>query len=318
MSAESATVAGVSATPNAERRTPNAPTRIRLRLSRHARMVALMLFLMGVAAVNYQSNAAWGLVMALASALALSALHARRNLAQVTAAVGQPAPVFAGEEPSVSVTLAAGAIDAFDIAVSLPELRGTSARTSVAAGSGAALALVLPPRERGPWRATRLRISTGFPLGLIEAWREIPIVIEGVVYPRPLGDGAAPAAGEDDPSVSGGSQAGTEDFIGHRRYREGEPQRHVDWKAHARGMPLLVKRFAGTGGGVLWCSWGDAAGGTEARLSQLARWVVEAHRGGAAFGLRLPEGSREPDRGPAHYHACLRALALHPRDPEPA
>jgi hypothetical protein len=44
--------------------------------------------------------------------------------------------------------------------------------------------------------------------------------------------------------------------------------------------------------------------------------VVEAHRGGATFGLRLPGMVREPDRGPAHYHACLRALALHPRDAE--
>src|SRR5437868_458985 len=114
---------------------PPAPaSRIRLRATQHCRMLGLMLLLMVVAAINYQSNAAWGLVMALACAVALSALHARRNLAGVTVAAGMPAPVFAGEPRRFGLSLSAASSDAFDIAVSFPELRIAAAPVAVAAG----------------------------------------------------------------------------------------------------------------------------------------------------------------------------------------
>ncbi len=50
---------------------------------------------------------------------------------------------------------------------------------------------------------------------------------------------------------------------------------------------------------------------TEARLSQLAAWVVEAERSGLPYGLRLPGMEIPPACGAAHRHACLKALALY-------
>ena len=48
----------------------------------------------------------------------------------------------------------------------------------------------------------------------------------------------------------------------------------------------------------------------EARLSQLARWVVDAEAHGERYGLTLPGMQLGPDRGPEHRHRCLAALAL--------
>jgi len=48
----------------------------------------------------------------------------------------------------------------------------------------------------------------------------------------------------------------------------------------------------------------------ETRLSRLAGWVVEAERGGALYGLRLPGVEIAPAHGDAHRAACLQALAL--------
>ena len=50
--------------------------------------------------------------------------------------------------------------------------------------------------------------------------------------------------------------------------------------------------------------------GAEARLSQLCRWVLDAHSTGEAYGLRLPGLVIEPNMGPAHRERCLNALAL--------
>ena len=48
----------------------------------------------------------------------------------------------------------------------------------------------------------------------------------------------------------------------------------------------------------------------EARLSRLARWIVQADGVGQRFALSLPGRMVDADGGPAHREACLEALAL--------
>jgi uncharacterized protein (DUF58 family) len=49
----------------------------------------------------------------------------------------------------------------------------------------------------------------------------------------------------------------------------------------------------------------------EARLEQLARWVVDAETHGERYGLIVPPYELEPDSGPQHRHQCLAALAAY-------
>ncbi len=49
----------------------------------------------------------------------------------------------------------------------------------------------------------------------------------------------------------------------------------------------------------------------EARLSQLAAWIIECARRDAACGLRLPGADAPLGRGAAHRAALLRQLALY-------
>ena len=51
--------------------------------------------------------------------------------------------------------------------------------------------------------------------------------------------------------------------------------------------------------------------GTEERLEQLARWVVDAETSGDRYGLELPGVHIAPDRGTDHRHKCLAALAVY-------
>jgi uncharacterized protein (DUF58 family) len=48
----------------------------------------------------------------------------------------------------------------------------------------------------------------------------------------------------------------------------------------------------------------------EAKLEQLARWVVDAEGSGERYGLILPSRYIKADRGPEHRHQCLAALAM--------
>jgi uncharacterized protein (DUF58 family) len=110
---------------------------------------------------------------------------------------------------------------------------------------------------------------------------------------------------------------GQEDFAGLRQYHQGDSPRHIAWKAAARDQGLLTKQFTGRAETELWLDWAQLPPqmGIEDRLSHLARWVLDAHAAGLAYGLRVPGTSVEPATGEAHRERCLETLALFDRDP---
>ena len=49
----------------------------------------------------------------------------------------------------------------------------------------------------------------------------------------------------------------------------------------------------------------------EARLEQMAAWIVAAHARGERYGLVIGVITFAPDSGSKHRERCLRELALH-------
>ncbi len=71
-----------------------------------------------------------------------------------------------------------------------------------------------------------------------------------------------------------------------------------------------MKEFSGAAEPLPVFDLADAPGGDlEARVSVLARWVVDAHARGETFGLRLPGLEIPPQPGDAQRRRCLAALA---------
>ena len=92
-------------------------------------------------------------------------------------------------------------------------------------------------------------------------------------------------------------------------FRDGDSPRQVDWKAYAREAPLLVKEYQPAGAELRCLILRSVpARGPEARLAQLARWVVDAEAAGTATASRLP-GARRCRRRAAREqrHRCLAA-----------
>jgi uncharacterized protein (DUF58 family) len=86
----------------------------------------------------------------------------------------------------------------------------------------------------------------------------------------------------------------------------------VAWKAYARGAPLLVREYHGEGALRREFDFEGLHGlDTEARLSQLARWIVDAHARGESWVLRLPGTPALAGSGAEHRAACLARLALY-------
>jgi uncharacterized protein (DUF58 family) len=97
-----------------------------------------------------------------------------------------------------------------------------------------------------------------------------------------------------------------------RNYQPGDSPRSIAWKAWARGAPLMVAQYQGTGGSEHLLSFaGLESLGLEARLSQLCAWILECARVDAACALQLPGVDLPLGRGAAHRTNLLRALALY-------
>jgi uncharacterized protein (DUF58 family) len=97
-----------------------------------------------------------------------------------------------------------------------------------------------------------------------------------------------------------------------RPFRDGDSPRQVAWKAYARGSPLLVKEYSALGAELRLFDFAQLPQlEIEARLEQLARWIVDADSRGERYGLLMPARVFEPDSGPQHRHECLEALARH-------
>jgi uncharacterized protein (DUF58 family) len=165
---------------------------------------------------------------------------------------------------------------------------------------------------RGRYILKDVHVSAVFPLGLFRAWILLPGETPVFVYPKPEGSHLITRShAEDDHDVGVHALKGGDDFYGHRRFQNGDAPAHIDWRARARGRPLLIKEFNQGVPSPRILDWYSLKGlGTEERLSQLALWVSESMASREVFSLRLPRQTIAASTGPAHAQRCLEALAV--------
>jgi uncharacterized protein (DUF58 family) len=268
----------------------------------------VMLVGMLLGSLNYANNL--GLVLTfLLGSLGVAAMHAcHRNLEALVVRPAGTEPPYAGNEAVFRVALVnPGRAPRCDIEATAAA--GAVAESSVAGGGEAMLELRVPTRRRGSIRLARVEIATRFPYGLFRAWAVWHPELACTVYPRPAAS-APPLPGAPAGSSGASSRRGEEDFAGLKDYHPGDPPRHIAWKAFARANELLVKEFCGDAERIPVFDLDDAPGADlEARLSVLARWIVDASSGGMTYGLKLPGSEIAPEPGEAQRRRCLAAIA---------
>lgn len=285
--------------------------RIYILPTRHGLLLAFFLALMLVGSINYNLSLGYVLTFLLATLAVISVLHAFRNVAGLAARPGRADSAFAGEIARFRVHVGnPGRIHRMSLGLSAAGQ--PPVWFDVEPGGGASVALPVPAEVRGRLRPGPVRLSTRFPLGLFEAWSVLRFDLSALVYPRPE-SGPVPAPPKAEGAGGKGARAdGAEDFRGLRPSRPEDPLRHIAWKAAARDDTLRAKQFDAEFEAALQLDWSATAGlGTEARLSRLARWCLDAQASGATWTLQLPGRTIGPDRGDPHLDACLAALALH-------
>ncbi|MFN0079587.1 MAG: transglutaminaseTgpA domain-containing protein [Prosthecobacter sp.] len=286
-----------------------------MRWNRHT--LALLAIVAGMwYAAEAQSNGAAHLIALLTGAMgALSWLHARSNLRGLSLRLVGARPAVQDETTRIPVELrATGAIAPCGL-----EVLVIGAKTSVfveRVPSGSAVFVDLPPPIQHAGGALRLLVRSVYPLGLFTAESVLETTWVRRVHPRPAGDLPLPAP---DHSLQGDAAvvttaraqtSGGDDFAGLREWRAGDSPRHIDWRAMARGGPLMVKSWSASAHGVVVFDWHVMTLEESARAGQIARWMEMCEVEGKPYELRLPQLTIRAGLGPAHLRRCLDALAL--------
>lgn len=277
--------------------------------TRYGLLFAAMLLVMLVGSLNYGSNLGFLYSFLLAGIGLTTVLETWRNLLGLQVVGGKAEPVFAGQDAWFTIELGnprRGPRPGIEVG-----RRGEAPQlVDVPPEGRLQVRLPVPAKRRGMLPLGQLTLATRYPLGLLRAWGYVDFPLECTVYPRPAPVAVLPPAPGGGFDEQGDRGRGTADFLGLRQYRQGDPPKHVYWKALARGgEQLLTKQFGGDRGDSLWLDWDQAMGDDESRLSLLCRWVLQASEAGLRFGLRLPGQEIPPDASDQHRARCLGALA---------
>ncbi len=274
----------------------------------------MLLLFMLIAGLNYANSLAMFLTFLLGG-FALVAMHlCHRNLQGASVYSAHAPPTFALHPGTLHLTLGnAAPMPRYRIESGISD--EPTLHADVPAQGRQHIDLPVRAPKRGIVTVERLRLTTVHPFGLFRTWTWIHTPIEMLVYPRPSGSLPMPAESGRKAGSRSQGQSGADEWHGLRPFRDGDSPRQVDWKAYAREAPLLVKEYSAVGSELRVFDFSRLTNlGTEARLEQLSRWIVDAEEGGDRYGLELPGVHIAPDRGAEHRHKCLATLAVYGLD----
>ncbi len=281
--------------------------RIYILPTRFGFMLGALLAAMLVAGLNYNSNLALAFAFLMASMALVTMHHCNRNMLRLSVDATTEVDAFAGREALLEFELRNGtSVERRDIEI---RCLGGVGMDSVAAGESATIEVIAPVAQRGVTRISQFELRTRYPFGWFYSWTYVQGSITVYVAPAPGGDRAL-LSGSAQGAASHSEARGDEDFSGLRAYQPGVPLKHMAWKVLARGGEPVVRSYSSLAAQPEWLDWSMLEGlDTEARLSQLCRWVLESDAAQRPYGLRIPGKEIAPSGGAAHRFACLRALA---------
>lgn len=259
-----------------------------------------------------QANGAAYLLAFLTGALGLvSYVYAKANLRGLEVRVGAAPVMRAGEGEVLMVELrAASGHSPCGIEVILVGAAKATFVEQIPSGQSVRLHLRLPPAG-GP---LRLLLRSAYPLGLLRAQRQVSVELTRYAIPEASGNLPLPEiqiSHEGNSGKSGGGKISRDgdDFAGVREWQPGDSPRHIDWRAVARGRPLMVKVWARTGGDSAHLDWQKMPLPDAERPGQLVRWVHTCEQQGVSYSLSLPGVEIPTGQGESHARRCLTAIA---------
>lgn len=294
------------------------PTRAGLML-----MTTLLVLLL--ASINYQLNLGYVLTFLIGGSVLVGALMGHATLRGISMNLIASKEQFMPAAVSFHVVLSnPGKTVRHGIGLSVLNLTRWTWADVPAQGSSTVQVTGLP-LPRGKHTLPTLTAETRFPIGAFRVWTVWRPAAHIWVYPAI--EAAAPPLPAGEPRTGDATQSpvqATGEYDGVRAYRRGDPLKLVVWKKAAKAWAnadvqrqsltanLISRDMQHTQAQALWLDFSrTGCQNTEATLSRLCAWVVQADRQGLVYGLRLPRQEVAPASGETHRKHCLQALAAY-------
>jgi len=163
--------------------------------------------------------------------------------------------------------------------------------------------------DRGRKKIKKIKLSSKYPFGLFYSWRIYSIEKDYYVYPKPEGNHQLPELTIRGEALQTKWGQQGDDYTDHKKYVIGESQRHIDWKAYAKGRPLLVKVFNDGERSALEINLKEISGDLESQLKQIVMWIEECESRKIVYSLKLENNFIHSSLGPQHRDSCFKLLA---------
>lgn len=261
---------------------------------------------------NYENNLVRGLAYLLMSLFVVSIHHCHANVSGLRLK-GQPPVSSYADNPAAFPVLIHSDKARYDLQLSA---EGAIADSASIIEQQQTLQVIFTHPKRGWCVPSRLKISSQWPLGLLNCWTELDFEQRTVVYPSPqicdLDLLALDTEGENQFVFSQNSTQGQDEIQGIRPYREGESLSLIAWKQVAQGRGWVSKDFVTPIPAQCWLDLAQTQGDDlEEKLSRLCYQIESLEKQQSRYGLSIGHQHIRPNSGAAHRQHCLTALALY-------
>ncbi|MDE2462361.1 MAG: DUF58 domain-containing protein, partial [Alphaproteobacteria bacterium] len=246
-------------TPARARPTPQTARRVhgKYQLTRSGAICFAAIGVIALASLNTGNNLLFMILAVVGAGVVISAITSRVILSGIEIDWAFPQRVFAEDEVRVPITIhnARRHVSAYAISIKAAE-HGADAADEDRMKMRGVFAPYLPPqtalhfeagvtfKRRGIYPSISLEISSRFPFGVLSRKQTVCMEEAILVFPA-----VEPAAAARRPSSTPG--AGMEnvhrgaggDLYSIRPYRDGDPAKHIDWKATAKTGKIRVREF---------------------------------------------------------------------------
>lgn len=283
--------------------------RIYILPSRFGLVYALALLFLQLGALNYNNNAAILLGLIFASIALLSAVSSVRFLSRLALDGFAADDAFAGDVQACTLVLRSlhGPV-AGELRVRVDGIEATLDYD----GDTATARWLCPAGGRGRHPLGRVRVSTGYPLGMFHAWCVLDPREQRLVFPAPETPPAPwPEAGDPATGRTAHAWRGDEEWHALREFRRGDSLRDIAWKTSARHDRWLVAEMQSPSRSPALRFGLDQVAHLEREhgLSRLCRWVLQAEASQQMWMLDLGTRVIGPGGGGQQRRVALAALA---------
>lgn len=275
--------------------------------------VGLIVLLLLIAFI-YNNNLIYMLAFLLLGIFFITILHSFKSINELVLRQGKVNAVFVGENAQFNLYIEnQHQIPRYGLKFSGKNI--ISQQIDIPANTTEKVILLSKTKQRGWHALDKVTLACEFPLGLFRAWSQLNFDLKTLVYPAPANVEMPFPENTGSNTQTGFTKpvTGDDDFYGLASYQAGDSIKQIHWKAYAKGLGLFSKQYTGNVSisEDIWLDYEQThAQNTEARLSQLCRWVIDAEKLELNYGFKLADFSLQPNNGEAHAKKCLEALAL--------